>query len=166
MNLASAGNRKRSVASLRSIWRVTAAPLALALAMTWSGKVAADPPPYDDTFMGAAGGTDLSGAGTAGDPAPGTPVVSGPTTSPIDLSVLYAGGNGGAGALTPVATPPHSGGAGGAADANGLLAGTTSSALTLWQAAIGGDGGNSGNVPLDNPAQPTPKAQAARPAPP
>jgi hypothetical protein len=150
MNFASAGNRKRSAATIRSLFCMTAAPFALALAMTWSGKAAADPPPYDDTFMGASGGTDLSGVGTAGDPAPQTPVIVGPTNSPIDLSVLYAGGAGGNGALTFDATPPHSGGAGGSADANGLLGGTTSSTLTLWQAALGGNGGNSGNIPLDN----------------
>src|SRR5208282_5296682 len=101
------------------------------LAMTWSGTAAADPPPYDDVYMGASGGTDINGAGTVGDPGPQTPVMAGPTTSPIDLSVLYAGGNGGNGALTLDATPPNSGGAGGAADANGLLTGTTTTTLTL-----------------------------------
>ena len=150
MNLATAVNGDRSAAASRSLWRMAAAPLALALAMTLSGKAAADPPPYDFTYEGASGGTDINGVGIAGDPAPQTPVAGGPTSAPIDLSVLYAGGNGGNGALTFDATPPHSGGAGGSADANGLLAGATTSTLTLWQAAIGGNGGNSGNTPLDN----------------
>ena len=150
MNLATAANGNRNTAASRSIWRVTAAPLALALAMTWSGRAGADPPPYDYTYMGASGGTDLNGVGIAGDPAPQTPVAAGPTSAPINLSVLYIGGNGGAGTLSFDATPAHSGGAGGAADADGLLTGTTTSTLTLWQAAIGGNGGNSGNTPLDN----------------
>ncbi|HEY1452276.1 MAG TPA: hypothetical protein VGF57_02335, partial [Roseiarcus sp.] len=131
---------------------MTAAPLALALALTIArtGAAAADPPPYDDIYIGASGGTATDGVGTPGDPAPQTPVMAGPTNSPIDLSVLYAGGNEGNGELTFDATPPNSGGAGGAADANGLLTGATTSTLTLWQAALGGAGGNSGNIPLDN----------------
>ncbi len=74
MNLATAANGNRSTAASRSLWRMAAAPLAVALAMTWSGKAAADPPPYDYTYMGASGGTDLNGVGIAGDPAPQTPV--------------------------------------------------------------------------------------------
>jgi hypothetical protein len=45
MNLATAVNGDRSAAASRSLWRMAAAPLALALAMTLSGKAAADPPP-------------------------------------------------------------------------------------------------------------------------
>src|SRR5271154_1211443 len=123
MNLATAVNGDRRAAASRALWRVTAAPLALALAMTWSGKAAADPPPYDYTYMGASGGTDLNGVGIAGDPAPQTPVAAGPTSAPIDLSGLYIGGNGGAGTLSFDATPAHSGGAGGAADADGARPG-------------------------------------------